>query len=116
MNTDALIKTIAIPFGVVLLFGIALTTKEVQIVIGGLYDKLDNSFETDPHFQQIRERNSDSDYKSARSSFTQGGKSKSKSKKVNQKQKNVKRILKFLYNGRMYDMFRRKRKFCCFFL
>jgi len=107
MNTDNIIKYIAIPVGSVLLVGIALTSNDVLNGIGNIYNKVENYFDTEDIdmrsiFQQMREkekeeiernnRDSESEYKSASGSFSQGGKSKrSKSNTKKSKSKTKKR-------------------------
>jgi hypothetical protein len=82
MNTDAIVKNIVVPVGAVLLIGIALTSERVQSTILETIVKIldtDNPFRSsDTNMRPYQER--DSDYKSARGSFSEGGSTKNKLK------------------------------------
>ena len=89
MSTDALIRNIAIPLGSILLVAITLSSERVQGALSEILINVNNPFrwsetgDMRPYIQQER----DSDYKSARGSFTEGGSKKSKTKKSKTKKR-----------------------------
>jgi hypothetical protein len=94
MSTDALIRNIAIPVGSVLLVAIALSSERVQGALSEILINVNNPFrwsetgDMRPYIQREREREErDSDYKSARGSFSEGGSKKSKTKTKKSKTK-----------------------------
>jgi len=95
MSTDALIRNIAIPVGSVLLVAIVLSSERVQSTLLESWINVDNRFrwsetgDMRPYIQQEQEKEQekeqeqrDSDYKTARGSFSEGGSKKTKRSKT----------------------------------